>query len=178
MIMTDLQREEVCAYRHQKRLAGCWGACFEVACFIEHRYGWRRVDGVYALPDGRPVFLHSWNSMPDGCLLDGTADQFGEGLDIAVRPEGTPDFSRYREKYTAAHNPNEIAWLAARAYAGMSDQTFWDEQEARKMLFPGWWLADATSYLAWFRRGAAIYPMFAKMRDRYRTRGYDVAGLE
>ncbi|KPF58442.1 hypothetical protein IP85_10320 [Rhizobium sp. AAP116] len=32
--------------------------------------------------------------------------------------------------------------------------------------------------VTWFRRGAAIYPMFAKIRDRYRARGYDVAGLE
>lgn len=178
MIITDLQSEEIRDYRHQKRLAGCWGACFEVACFIEQCYGWRRVDGVYALPDGRPVFLHSWNAMPDGRLLDGTADQFGEGFDIALHAPGTPAFSRYREKYTAAHNPREIPWLATRAYIAMPDQNFWDEQEARKVLFPGWWLADTSSYLAWFRSGAAIYPMFATMRERYRERGYDIAGLQ
>jgi hypothetical protein len=176
--MTDLQLEEIRAYRHQKRLAGCWGACFEVACFIEHHYGWRRVDGVYALPDGRPVFLHSWNVMPDGCLLDGTADQFGEGLDIALHSPGTPAFSRYREKYSAAHNPHQTSWLGTRAYIGMSDQTFWDRQEAGKALFPGWWLTDRSDYLVWFRNGAAIYPMFATMRERYRDRGYDIAGLE
>ncbi len=178
MIMTDLQRDEIRAYRHQMRLAGCWGGCFEVACFIEYRYGWRRVDGVYGLPDGRPIFLHSWNMMPDGSLVDGTADQFGEGHDIAVHPEGTPDFSRYREKYTAAHNPHETAWLATRAYSGMPDQVFWNEQEARKSLAPGWWLADTGLYLAWFRRGIPIYPMFATMRERYRERAYDIADLE
>lgn len=177
MIVADQQLEEIRAQRHSMRLVGCWGACFEVACFVEHKYGWRRVDGVYALPDGRPIFLHSWNVMPDGWIVDGTADQFGEGLNVAVL---SPEVAvpRYREKFTAAHNPQTTPWLAKMPYAGLPDQMFWDEQEGSKSLVPGWWLSDRETYLSWFKRGAAVYPKFGIMRERYRDRGYDVAGLE
>ena len=71
-------------YRHRMRLAGCWGACFEVSCFIEQAYCYRRVDGVYQLPCGTPVFKHSWNSASDGTIIDATADQFFHDHDVAI----------------------------------------------------------------------------------------------
>ncbi|WP_377275398.1 hypothetical protein [Rhizobium sp. R86522] len=178
MLITPQQTDVIRSFRHEMRLAGCWGACFEVACFIEHQFDWRRIDGVYELPDGRPIFLHSWNMMSDGTLVDGTADQFGEGRDIAIHPCGSPDHLRYRDRYTAAHNPLKTSWLATRPYSGVPDQTFWDDEEARRTLAPGWWISEPQPYVAWFKSGATMYPMFRTMRERYRQRGYEIASLE
>lgn len=164
-------------YRHKVRLGGCWGGCYEVACFIEYQFGWRRVDGVYALPDGRPIFLHSWNITPDGSLCDGTADQFGEGYDVVRLDAGCVPAERYRERYTTVHNPSVTPWLKGAPYVGLSDRSFWDNAEEEKALPPGWWLADRVTYLSWFANGVRQYPMFASMRDRYRQRGYDVDDL-
>lgn len=176
-LVTDDQVGAIRSYRHEMRLAGCWGACYEVACFIEQAFGWRRMDGVYALADGRPVFYHSWNILADGAICDGTADQFGEGEDVAILAGDALLKARYREKYTAAHNPLSTSWLVGRPYAGVPDQVFWDAAEAAGKLRPGWWLSDRAGYLAWFKDGASQYPMFATMRDRYRERGYDATGL-
>ncbi|MBA4797549.1 MAG: hypothetical protein H2043_09125 [Rhizobiales bacterium] len=177
VVLEQQQISVIRAFRHRMRLAGCWGACFEVSCFIQHTFGWVRVDGVYALPDGRPIFLHSWNALSDGSLLDGTADQFGEGDDVGIYPRNSPSFLRYREKYTIAHNPENTAWLKGQPYVGLPDRDFWDAAEARKELPPGWWLAHPQQYLSWFRNGAAHYPMFATMREAYHRRGYDITHL-
>jgi hypothetical protein len=176
-MIADLQMEEIRAHRHRMRLAGCWGGCYEVACFIEHRFGWRRVDGVYALSDGRPIFLHSWNVAPEGFLCDGTADQFGEGGDIVILAAQAVQARRYRDKYTAAHSPSVTPWLKGAPYIGVPDRQFWEDAEEKKKLPPGWWLDDRAGYLSWFASGARQYPMFATMRDRYRQRGYDVSAL-
>lgn len=177
MQISAAQTNSIQSFRHEMRGAGCWGACYEAACFIEHQFGWRRVDGVYALPDGRPIFYHSWNMLDDGVILDGTADQFGEGRDVAVCSTGDDVSLRYRQKFTAAHNPLITPWLAGVSYTGVPDQVFWHRAEASRQLKPGWWLADPEPYLSWFRSGALLYPMFAKMRDRYRERGYEVSRL-
>jgi hypothetical protein len=165
-------------HRHKVRLAGCWGGCYEVACFIEYQFGWRRVDGVYALPDGRPIFLHSWNITPDGSLCDGTADQFGEGDDVVCLDADCGQAKRYREKYTTAYNPSVTPWLKDAPYIGLPDRQFWDGREETRTLEPGWWLVDREQYLSWFANGVRHYPMFASMCARYRERGYDVSALD
>ncbi|KQW30122.1 hypothetical protein ASE36_21965 [Rhizobium sp. Root274] len=177
MQLTTEQMDAVRSYRHTVRLAGCWGGCYEAACFIQHRFGWQRVDGVYALPDGRPIFLHSWNLMPDGSICDGTADQLGEGEDVACLPVDCGQSKRYREKFTLAHNPSVTPWLHGLPYVGISDRQFWDDAEEAKALEPGWWLADKHDYLSWFTKGIRQYPMFSQMRDGYCARSYEVSGL-
>ncbi len=177
MLLSAEYVSSISAFRHNVRLAGGWGGCYEVACFIEHRFSWRRVDGVYGLPDGRPIFLHSWNVTPEGFLCDGTADQFGEGEDVVLLGLGCAQARRYRDKYTAAHNPSVTPWLRRAPYTGVPDRQFWERAEEAKILPPGWWLDDRAGYLSWFTDGAREYPMFATMRDRYRERGYDVSAL-
>jgi hypothetical protein len=167
----------ISTFRHEVRLAGCWGGCYEVACFIEHRFGWRRVDGVYSLPDGRPIFLHSWNVTPEGILCDGTADQFGEGEDVLILSVESGEGARYRDKYTDAHNPSVTQWLQGAPYIGVPDRQFWENAEREKKLPSGWWLDDRAGYLSWFENRAEQYPMFAVMRDRYHQRGYEVGDL-
>ncbi|WP_143530598.1 hypothetical protein [Rhizobium sp. RU36D] len=162
-------------YRHEMRLAGCWGACYEVSCFIEHRYGFRRFDGVYQLSDGTPVFKHSWNVTPDGGIIDGTADQFFHGEDVATHGAGDPRAVRYREKFTRAHNPARVDWLAAHTYIGMPDEEFWSTRYSERRLGPGWWLLDNSDYLAWLNDNADRYWLFARKREEYQTLGYDCA---
>jgi len=73
-------------------LAG--GRCGIVAEEIAVRFRWREFYGLYRLPDGR-LEEHAWNDLPDGTILDATADQFEEGHDIRVVPSGHPEYRRY-----------------------------------------------------------------------------------
>jgi hypothetical protein len=161
--------------RHDLRLNGCWGACYETSCFIEHTFGWRRFDGVYQLQDGTPVFRHAWNVADDGTIVDGTADQFFEGQDIAVLEKGDSGQERYRERYTTAHNPAVSPWLATRPYAGIPDDEFWHNRHEARMLGPGWWLAENHDYLRWLLDGASRYWQFDAKVKSYLDLGY--AGL-
>lgn len=162
-------------YRHEMRLAGCWGGCYEVSCFIEHRYGFRRVDGVYQLSDGTPVFKHAWNVTDDGTIIDGTADQFLHGHDVAIHRTESDPATHYRQKYTRAHNPMRIPWLAKFPYVGVPDEEFWNASYRERRLGPGWWLADNKAYLEWLLGNASRYWLFAAKRDEYLELGYDCA---
>ena len=74
--------------------------------------------------------------------------------------------------------PLKTPWLSTRPYIGVPDQTFWDVEEARTALAPGWRLSEPQPYVAWFKSGATMYPMFRTLRERYRQRGYETASLE
>ena len=161
-------------YRHHVRRIGCWGGCFEVSCFIEHEFGWKRRDGVFQLEGGVPVFLHSWNEDADGTIIDGTADQFFLGEDVACLCRGEKGQNAYREKYTRAQNPVETPWLQGRAYVGMPDQDFWNARHKAGTLGPGWWLSDNSAYLDWMRTGSDTYWLFAEKLSEYRAAGYPV----
>lgn len=172
------QEAEIRDHRHRMRCAGRWGACFEVACYLEHRFGWRRRDGIYQLADGTPVFKHAWNETPDGWIVDGTADQFCQGGDIdALAPEDGRRV-RYREGYTVAHNPAATSWLAGRRWIGEPDEAFWERRHAARSLGPGWWLGDdpgsGRAYRAWLIAGARVYPLFRVKLDEYRALGYAI----
>lgn len=171
-MLSDAEFGAIRDYRHRMRRTGCWGACYEVSCFIEHRYGHRRFDGVYQLADGTPVFKHSWNVTDGGVIVDGTADQFFHGEDIAVHGPGSPAAAHYREKYTRAHNPDKTPWLASRPYADVPDEEFWAERYRSRRLGPGWWLEDNRAYLAWMMANAEVYPLVAAKLQEYRSLGY------
>ena len=79
--------------RHRSELSrflrlGDWrdvGGCWLVAPNICERFGWDQEGGCYVLPDGTHA-AHEWNRLPDGRIIDTTADQFGEpspGIRIA-----------------------------------------------------------------------------------------------
>ncbi|MCF3643091.1 hypothetical protein LXM94_24325 [Rhizobium sp. TRM95111] len=171
-MLSDEQGAEIRAYRHRVRRDGCWGGCFEVSCFIERHFGWRRRDGVYQLADGTPVFKHAWNETVDGGILDGTADQFAQGEDIACHAAGSAALRRYRDRYSQAHNPQRTAWLSGQPYLGLPDRAFWQQRYEARRLGPGWWLDDNADYLRWLLNGARLYPTFAAKVDEYRSLGY------
>lgn len=85
--------------RHDSRVDnGGGGACHLVSEWIEELYGWARVSGVYTSPDYREpeIVGHYWNLLPDGSILDSTADQLGQGHDIRVVKPSDPEYHRYR----------------------------------------------------------------------------------
>jgi len=177
MLMHEKDMASIREYRHRMRLAGRWGACFEVACFVEYQFGWKRRDGVYQLADGTPVFKHAWNETPDGWIVDGTADQFFHGGDIETIAPGSASHGLYRETYTIAHNPAMTPWLRERPWPGEPDDSFWNRLYREKRLGPGWWLADVdarTAYASWLSAGAETYPLFRAKLEEYRALGYAI----
>jgi hypothetical protein len=173
-MLSPSQIQTIRGHRHSVRLNGCWGGCYEVSCFIEHEHGWRRRDGVYQLADGRPVFRHAWNEADDGTIIDGTADQFFHGADVVVLARGDDGYTRYRERYTIAHNPAITPWLATRPYVGIPDDEYWKQRYEAGKLGPGWWLADNAAYLEWLVAGAGDYWQFAAKLREYRESGFPV----
>jgi hypothetical protein len=125
-------------YRHEVRLRGAWGGCYEVSCFSEEHFGWRRREGVWQLPDGTPVFRHCWNEAADGTIIDATADQFFYGHDIAVLPPDYAGRTHYRLRYTRAINPGRTSWLADRPFTGEPDDDWWKRRYDERGLGPGW----------------------------------------
>ena len=62
---------------------------------VSVRWGYPEDGGCYASPTvrgGRHI-AHCWNAMPDGAILDTTADQFGEpGDGIRIAGAGDPRY--------------------------------------------------------------------------------------
>ena len=57
-----------------------------MASNVSSRFGWGQEGGCYVLLDGSHAG-HEWNRLPDGRIIDTTADQFGEsspGIRIAT----------------------------------------------------------------------------------------------
>jgi hypothetical protein len=53
------------------------GGCGVVSEVLDVRYGWERDGGCYAPnPDEGLHIAHYWNILPDGRIIDATADQF------------------------------------------------------------------------------------------------------
>lgn len=91
-----------------RRSEGGGGMCHMVSEWIEDVLGWERVSGTYLSADGEPICGggHLWNILPDGAILDATADQFGEGHDIRVIEPSDPDWSRYDVEWYEDYNPH------------------------------------------------------------------------
>ena len=73
------------------------GGCWLVAPDITRRFGWGQEGGCYVQPDGTHAG-HEWNLLPDGRIIDTTADQFGEpspGIRIAPAADARYDRDCY-----------------------------------------------------------------------------------
>jgi hypothetical protein len=156
--LSDDVIQDIAAFRHNMRNLGQRGACYEVAQYIQWRFGVPAQEGVYQAAGGAPIVLHRWNLLPNGDILDGAADQFCEGADISIIPAGTTLATRYRPIWTCAFNPGTIQWLRDRAWTGLPDKEWWDRNTALPL---GWWLADPGPYHAWREVMAARYKSFA-----------------
>ena len=74
------------------------GRCAKVAEAIEVELGWAYRWGHLRLLDGGICWIHCWNQLPDGTVVDATADQFEERWlgDMAVLPPSDPLHASYR----------------------------------------------------------------------------------
>jgi hypothetical protein len=92
--------ERVRAIRRRVRLASGRpdGRCGKVAEAIEAELGWAYRWGHLRLSDGGICWIHCWNQLPDGTVVDATADQFEERWlgDVVVLSPGEPLHTCYR----------------------------------------------------------------------------------
>lgn len=92
--------ERVRAIRRRVRLASGRpdGRCGKVSEEIEAELGWAYRWGHLRLLDGGICWIHCWNQLPDGTVVDATADQFEERWlgDMVVLPPEDPHHTCYR----------------------------------------------------------------------------------
>ncbi len=72
--------------------------CSKVAAALAEQFGWKREWGRLRLLDARVCWQHCWNRLPDGGILDATADQFEARWlgDIVVLEASDPHASAYQ----------------------------------------------------------------------------------
>jgi hypothetical protein len=124
---------------------GGTGVCQRVSQYLEARFGWACERGVYLAADGEPIACHLWNRLPDGGLIDATADQFGEGADVLlVAPDNAPLLTRFRAEWSEDCNPGlsglypelkEVEWTGEYDLERM--------ERVRRERRERWWLAPA-----------------------------------
>jgi hypothetical protein len=121
------------------------GACHLVSEIIEGEWGFERQDGTYCTPDQRDICVgHYWNLLPDGSILDSTADQFGEGNNIRIVSPKDPEFKRYHPRF-----PRDFDYNDDEEYTRITDldnQRYDKSQEYEKKHGEGWWLKDKKLY--------------------------------
>ena len=129
---------------------GGGGMCHIVSELLWDRHGWARFPVTYLDPEGQIICAgHLINILPDGGLLDATADQFGEGHDVRVLAPGSPDYGRYRPEFDEEFNPSRYECVAHFFWNGLSDCDAQDRLRANRG--QGWWLPDKTDYLAYLQ---------------------------
>jgi hypothetical protein len=101
--------ERIRRIRHEcRRDEGGGGMCHRVSEWIEADYGWPQASGAYCAPNGEcAIEAHYWNILPDGAILDSTADQVGEGKDVEIITPSDPAFARYRPEWDDEFNPSK-----------------------------------------------------------------------
>lgn len=137
-LRTDIRQEE-----------GGGGMCHVVTEILETQKGWTRLPVTYLSEGGEVVCAgHLVSILPDGSLLDPTADQLGEGFSVRRIEPGDPALGRYRPEFDEEVNP--VAY--PEAFAGF----FWDGVEdliqndrLHEERGPGWWLQDKSLYMAY-----------------------------
>jgi hypothetical protein len=110
------------------------GRCGKVAEAIESELGWAYRWGHLRLLDGGICWIHCWNQLTDGTVVDATADQFEERWlgDVAVLSPGDPLHHCYRSAppghlFRTARAGRRLRLLARRA--GPAGQFGPDEEE-------------------------------------------------
>lgn len=81
------------------------GEAVQVAHLIDCYLGWRMIEGVILDDAGDPVCAHAWNVLPDGGIIDATADLHG-ALSPRVLGREQPEIRHYRREWTATYNPS------------------------------------------------------------------------
>lgn len=147
------------------------GMCHLVSEWLWDKYGWERLPVTYLDPHGRVICAgHLINALPDGSLLDSTADQFGEGHSVRVLRPGDPDYGRYRPEFDEEVNPVHYGEFQDFWWDGSPD--FDNQDKVRAELGYGWWLKDTTALLDYLRHqvslgGAPYGPLVLQLEQRF-----------
>lgn len=146
--LTPEMKRQIRAWRKECRINnGGGGMCHEVSEIIEQEWGWERISGTYCHSDGKIVcYAHYWNAMPDGTVVDSTADQFGED-DIRVIKPGHPVFKQYRPEWYQDYHPGHPDFgpddvVNTYTWDGRYDSDAADEDRAKYNLTAGWELTS------------------------------------
>jgi|GEM_PF-3002947 hypothetical protein len=171
MRLTRAQITSIIALRNEIREGeGGGGMCHFVSEALSGLYGWERIDGTYTTRKGEVICgAHLWNKLPNGILIDATADQFGEGHDIRVLHIGDPEYSRYRPSWNEGWNPDLVPdcprHLGYSDWAGELDEN--QNVRLKQERGRGWWLDCSKAlmlYDAQRKKYAEAY------RERYPSR--------
>ena len=99
-------RHELYAREHPADWASS-GGCWVVTENASERYGWAIAGGCYIEPDGSHQ-THDWNRLPDGRILDATADQWGEpGAGVRITAGNDPRYDSRCPCSGMATDPDE-----------------------------------------------------------------------
>ena len=85
-----------------------------------------------------------WNLLPDGSILDATADQFGEGNSVRLILPDNTEYARYHPRFPRDvdyDNDDEINRLV-----DLDNERYAKSMEYRKQHGEGWWLNDKTRF--------------------------------
>jgi len=145
-MLTPAMMKQIRAWRKQCRIDnGGGGMCHEVSEIIENEWGWERLSGTYChkTSDGDPICDgHYWNIMPDGSILDSTADQIGEDDIRIIRPDD-PAHQQYRPEWYADYHPGHPDFAQddpVHQYKWSGEYDFeWSQANERPA---GWWITD------------------------------------
>lgn len=144
--------------RHEVRCEeGEGGQCGFVAEVIMNRFGWEMHGGTYCNDADEPVCCdHVWNMLPDGGILDATADQMGLGHDIRIVEPNDPDYHKYRDQWHEDYNPDqsdEYPELKDRKWSGVLDDEW--ERQIRAKRGEDWQVTDPKQYAKYKKQVAA-----------------------
>ncbi len=139
--------------RHEIRCSeGSGGMCSEVAYWITNKFGWEQGGGIVVDENGDQMIDHVWNILPDGAILDSTADQMGRGHDIRIIEPGDPDHARYRLEWFSDYHPGhpDHPELADTPWSGEFD---WDAiARLRKERGAEWHVTNRDQYREYQRQ--------------------------
>lgn len=168
-MVTSMQIEAIRRLREECRVEdGGGGQCSVVSEELGLAYGWHIATGAYTALNGEVICEdHAWNVLPDGSIVDATADQFGEGFDVRIVAPTDPDYRRYRNEWSVDWNPDIMPvecpqQLGYSKWAGEVDIKQVTRLNRERGM--GWWLQDKSAYLAY----QAQQEVYAKRRERLR----------
>jgi hypothetical protein len=131
------------------------GMCELVSACLQDKYGWEALNVTYLSEEGRVICAdHTVIILPNGSILDGTRDQFGEGHSVSLIGADTKEIGRYRpfffEDWHPDH-PSDTNGDLAPWQPSFDGQLDYDLQDANQtQLGRGWWLADKSLLAAFY----------------------------
>ncbi|WP_411839830.1 hypothetical protein [Paracoccus sp. ME4] len=161
----DMIRRE----RHMSRQENSGGGCCHLVTeILQATHGLEKCAVSVLAPDGRVAMSgHYISLMPNGSILDPTADQFGTRSDILLLSPSDGDYGLYRPEFSDEWNPDHEPELAGwsefpGAEHGWDD---FDQDNALKAdMGPHWWCRDPSRQLAWLENTSRTYGSWSLAR--------------